>query len=576
MASSFQGSQRHGLPPRKPHLSAQPLPGDTQQNQSKFSGFSLKGAFVVIAIVVLPFYPSQAPEFISHTILNRGWEFLRLGIIGLALSYGLLSRRRAETGKEIRAQNDSTQSYVSKILQVSPVFDNENDAAPYNCSSKVQTWNSLHSPSETVVMEEDGSQLYRPLSLPVRSLKSGRPDAEASTSILKVREVEGGRPVTASASNDSIRNGKREIGVSDLFNLDGNSKGNVVLPSPIPWGSRSGRLEMKEGVGLRPPGVLPPSVAESDFSASPSPIPWGSRPTPSSNPSPTSSPSHSVSPTSRPASVQKAAFNTAPASVSANIDGASAAANEVHTHEWNLHRNMRHSESFDGSLVGKSVRRVRKSESLNLRSRESGDHADENRERRSRRSSEPTKDENPARRMRDGDCVIADKRERRNRGTKNEPEETPPRKTRETEFSVAGKAEKKNRGADAMMGEKIQRKSIFEPPPPPPLEEFLKYQRIWKKEKIDELKEQTEESAEIDEDYDEEEEVHEQEGKNDTRIHTETVESKPAVETEIDANEVDRKADEFIAKFREQIRLQRIDSIKRASGQKKKAKSNTD
>lgn len=30
-------------------------------------------------------------------------------------------------------------------------------------------------------------------------------------------------------------------------------------------------------------------------------------------------------------------------------------------------------------------------------------------------------------------------------------------------------------------------------------------------------------------------------------------------------NEVDKKADEFIARFREQIRLQRIDSIKRST-----------
>lgn len=35
-----------------------------------------------------------------------------------------------------------------------------------------------------------------------------------------------------------------------------------------------------------------------------------------------------------------------------------------------------------------------------------------------------------------------------------------------------------------------------------------------------------------------------------------------------DENEVDKKADEFIAKFREQIRLQRIASIKKSTGQR--------
>lgn len=35
---------------------------------------------------------------------------------------------------------------------------------------------------------------------------------------------------------------------------------------------------------------------------------------------------------------------------------------------------------------------------------------------------------------------------------------------------------------------------------------------------------------------------------------------------EVDENEVDKKAEEFIARFREQIRLQRIESIKRSAG----------
>ncbi|XP_031503525.1 uncharacterized protein LOC116266440 [Nymphaea colorata] len=585
MASYFKSNQRLDLPPHKPHSSAQRSPSDAQQRQSKFYSFFLKGAFIAIAIVLLPLYPSQAPEFTNHTIFNRGWEFLRLGIIGVALSYGLLSRRRAETEKEIQAQIDSTQSYVSKILQVSPVFDNENDAATYNDSGKGQTWSSLYSPSEPMVMvaAEEDDYYHRRLSLPVRSLRSGRPDAEASASVHKVPDVKGGRPATVSAnarSAYSIRNGKREIGVSNLSNLHGNAEGNVVLPSPIPWGSRSGRLEAKEGIGLRPPGVVPPSVSESELPASPSPVPWGSRPSSASTPSPRSSPSHSVSPTRRPASVQKAAINPTPTFVSANIDSVSNAANELVTQDKNLRRNVKHSESFDESLVGKSVRRVRKSESMNSRSGVGNGLADESRERRSRRSSEPCADENSARKNRDGNYVMADKPERQNRGTKNEPEETLSRKSRETESSVAGKTEKKNREAEVMMVEKTQRKSIYEPPPPPPpLQEFVKYQRIWKKEKIDELKAQTEESTEIDEDDDEEEEEHEQEQerKNDVHTHTETeaAERKPVGEigeTVIDANEVDKKADEFIAKFREQIRLQRIESIKRASAQKKKAK----
>lgn len=51
-------------------------------------------------------------------------------------------------------------------------------------------------------------------------------------------------------------------------------------------------------------------------------------------------------------------------------------------------------------------------------------------------------------------------------------------------------------------------------------------------------------------------------GELSTRGNSPRRESSP----EVDENEVDKKAEEFIARFREQIRLQRIESIKKSAG----------
>lgn len=58
----------------------------------------------------------------------------------------------------------------------------------------------------------------------------------------------------------------------------------------------------------------------------------------------------------------------------------------------------------------------------------------------------------------------------------------------------------------------------------------------------------------------------ESEKASDTSDGEKSVYSSAQVRAEAEENEVDKKADEFIAKFREQIRLQRIESIKKSSG----------
>ncbi|WCJ20766.1 hydroxyproline-rich glycoprotein family protein [Euphorbia peplus] len=108
----------------------------------------------------------------------------------------------------------------------------------------VQTWNNQYYRNEPVVVVADQNSVLdqyqkkkidlrvgeKPLLLPVRSLKSRVFEADA-------REESLDSPSRSFSSSSSKR-------ISS--NLEENLKNNVVLPSPIPWRSRSGRIEFKE------------------------------------------------------------------------------------------------------------------------------------------------------------------------------------------------------------------------------------------------------------------------------------------------------------------------------------------
>ncbi|KAJ4970965.1 hypothetical protein NE237_004064 [Protea cynaroides] len=102
-----------------------------------------------------------------------------------------------------------------------------------------------------------------------------------------------------SSSNGFVKTRNGEIGVVDPLDLEERLQENVVLPSPIPWRSRSRRMEMKE----EPESfTLPPLADEAEIdrerfrSRSFQSVSWSSRPNLAS-PSPKKlSPSPSVSP----------------------------------------------------------------------------------------------------------------------------------------------------------------------------------------------------------------------------------------------------------------------------------------
>ncbi|KAL0331508.1 UNVERIFIED_CONTAM: hypothetical protein Sangu_1696300 [Sesamum angustifolium] len=262
------------------HTSKPQLPSDHANPSKFFTQFLYKAVLVTVFLVLLPFFPSLAPEFINQTLHARSWELLQLIFVGIAVSYGLFSKKNDETEKDNSAKLDNAQSYVSKLLQVSSVFDDESENQTVIDENKVQTWSSQYYRGEPVVVvakespvvkQENGvsSEIsQKPLLLPVRSLKqrvseqnqAELGDESGRTNGSITRSSSGSGSKRFSSNSRKPRNG--ELGGLNVQKLEEKLEENVVLPSPIPWRSRSGRMEMKETED----GTLSPSLEEPELS----------------------------------------------------------------------------------------------------------------------------------------------------------------------------------------------------------------------------------------------------------------------------------------------------------------------
>ncbi|MED6194243.1 hypothetical protein PIB30_026629 [Stylosanthes scabra] len=330
-----------------------PKPSTTTTNIKKgksCSGFILKCIFLSLFLVALPLFPSQAPDFVSQTILTKFWELLHLLFVGIAVAYGLFSRRHNVDLEFEPSQIDTTHStssnsfdsvpgsyYVPKMFPDSEAFggdETENldpcvvgydddkrlvlsswDPNQYfengsavgvldeqynkpnlqdsggdgglgysvgydgNGNNVVQSWSSEYYHSEPVVVvaqpyknigefggEVDG---YRPLGLPVRSLRS------------VPKEVDGNGTRYANESDSSGVSFKgadqgrdREFGDLGASNLEnrfnaGSGGGAFASPSPIPWNLRPRKVEREKRHGnvTYPSHLRPLSVDETKFEA---------------------------------------------------------------------------------------------------------------------------------------------------------------------------------------------------------------------------------------------------------------------------------------------------------------------
>ncbi|CAA0823116.1 hydroxyproline-rich glycoprotein family protein [Striga hermonthica] len=118
-------------------------PTDPENDPSSkfYRHFLFKSSLITVLILLLSLFPSIAPEFISRTLHAASWELLRLIFIGIAVSYGLFSRKNEQMEKPE--------------------------------SPRVVTLNSRYFRVEPVVMvaKQQITNENKPLLLPVRSLK---------------------------------------------------------------------------------------------------------------------------------------------------------------------------------------------------------------------------------------------------------------------------------------------------------------------------------------------------------------------------------------------------------------------
>ena len=580
----------------------------TEQNQTNpskyYSQFLYKALIVTVFLVILPLFPSQAPEFINQTVFTRSWELLHLVFVGIAVSYGLFSRRNDETEKDFNnSKFDNAHSYVSRFLQVSSVFDDEAEIPIGSDENKVQTWSSQYYRNDPmVVVTQENSVLdeqrstssiigEKPLLLPVRSLKSRVPDPAVVESGNEF-ESSGSSGGSISRSNSKLSS-KRFSGNSNNRSRNGESGGsthvdledemmeNDVLPSPIPWRSRSGRMEMTEEVDSPPLYTLPPSMDESEFNrlesrSSRSQSSRSSRTNSSSSSvklSPSTSlssprklsPSPSMSTESQAKnaedSVKKKSFYKSsppppppppPPMIpkASSMKLYSSSVNE----EFSLEKDMRRSftsvpKDLNGSRGEKLMSRVNSGVESMPRSQVDG--LSMGKSVRATRAGEAVA----------GAWNVGDFGEDAMNGNL----ETWPK---EAQPNFVEKSGRKTMGFDqtSFRTEKLSRESgpVMSKPT------FMEFEEEEKEDFVDTVTMVSDEDTESEDEDVRESFIKTGIGGSSSNGASSNNEKVASSSVNYGGPDVDKKADEFIAKFREQIRLQRIESIKRSSGQLKR------
>lgn len=282
-------------PFNEPHSLDQEQMSSIQPKTSKsYTHFLSKSFIILLVLVLLPFFPSQAPEFINKSIFTKFWELFHLFVIGTAVSYGLFSRRNVKLDSITQSSIDSSRTYLSGISHVSSFFeDGFQNSYGFDEKKMIQAWdsdessvldeckdyrsfrlqngfenpnlfneknvtqarNSQYFIGESMVFVANGNYVldkwgkpksgngYKSLNLPVRSLRSRIVDAATSYET----ENEGGFSSNLKGSDGIDKNNKVTVRGLVPVNLEERLK-ETAVPSPIRWGSRSGRMELREEV----------------------------------------------------------------------------------------------------------------------------------------------------------------------------------------------------------------------------------------------------------------------------------------------------------------------------------------
>nr|XP_010933624.1 uncharacterized protein LOC105053965 [Elaeis guineensis] len=275
-------------------------PHDQHASAKFLSNFLYKTIFFAIFLTLLPLFPSQAPESMNQSIFAGSWELLHLLIVGIAISYGLFSHRNTEPELEKEAASKAY-SPQSYLSQILHVSSVFDDCEV----------GSPHRPLDESKIQTWSSQYYG--NYPVVVVKKDGTNVSKATNKplhLPIRSLKSCAQDSGfldscdefTDGHSGSANGIEEPRVFDALNSKNETKGNAsaVLPSPIRWRSRSARMEVKDELALGT-GRSPPPPSCSP----PSKIPSFRSPmthTPSSTPPKRLSSSCTLSPAMRPSS----------------------------------------------------------------------------------------------------------------------------------------------------------------------------------------------------------------------------------------------------------------------------------
>lgn len=227
--------------------------GQQKPAASVLQSFPFRAAMLALCVALLPLLPAQAPEGLAaagvgQAFLAKAWELVHLLVVGIAVSYGLFSRRNDTAGDGRPEKEESGKPadarYVSRMFRdsLAPFDDDEEDVvfpgSPVAAGGgredegggggNVRSWSAMHRADEPVVVVTNGRG-HDTFQLPVRTLKP--------------------QPARRGPHQDPAARGPEE----------------TVLPSPIPWRSRSGRFDAARPASPSPssPKRLSPASSSS-------------------------------------------------------------------------------------------------------------------------------------------------------------------------------------------------------------------------------------------------------------------------------------------------------------------------
>ncbi|XP_031395157.1 uncharacterized protein LOC116206425 [Punica granatum] len=306
MADLTSPSKAHS--PTKPTMTSITT---TTTTTTTTGGFLLKSLLCALFLFALPLFPSEAPAFLSHTPFTNLWELLHLLFIGIAVSYGLFSRRNADDPIQASGFPDPNSSRMENLLSIFDVgchekgqlqlqlqrwdsgqaqgetfafnekpktnsFNSGNSVeipSGYAENTEIQSWNSQYFQCQPMIVvahpnyspKDDVDN--KPLGLPVRSLRSSTAGPARTRPRTRSGSCSSSGSGDSSIGSDGCKNGN--FGEVGPLNLEEKFDETVSLPSPIPWGSRSGRMDTRRA--SRPTALKLPlhsrhlSVEESQF-----------------------------------------------------------------------------------------------------------------------------------------------------------------------------------------------------------------------------------------------------------------------------------------------------------------------